>query len=85
MRNALEQFYPTVSQIHLTDYKVRVLDGKSATASRVRVLIESSDGDEHWATMGVSSDVIEASYLALVDSFEYKLIKDLEKKFGKLM
>lgn len=85
MRNALEQFYPNVNQIHLTDYKVRVLDGKSATASRVRVLIESSDGDEHWATMGVSSDVIEASYLALVDSFEYKLIKDLERKFGKLM
>ena len=85
MRNALEQFYPNVAQIHLTDYKVRVLDGKSATASRVRVLIESSDGDEHWATMGVSSDVIEASYLALVDSFEYKLIKDLERKFGKLI
>ena len=85
MRKALEQFYPNVAQIHLTDYKVRVLDGKGATASRVRVLIESSDGDEHWATMGVSSDVIEASYIALVDSFEYKLIKDLEKKFGKLM
>mgnify|MGYP002623948958 CR=1 FL=1 len=85
MRNALEQFYPSVAQVHLTDYKVRVLDGKSATASRVRVLIESSDGDEHWATMGVSSDVIEASYLALVDSFEYKLIKDLEKKFSKII
>ncbi|MBR0100886.1 MAG: citramalate synthase, partial [Treponema sp.] len=85
MRKALEQFYPNVAQIHLTDYKVRVLDGKGATASRVRVLIESSDGDEHWATMGVSSDVIEASYIALVDSFEYKLIKDLERKFGKLM
>ncbi|WP_407425200.1 citramalate synthase [Treponema sp.] len=85
MRNALEQFYPNVAHLHLTDYKVRVLDGKSATASRVRVLIESSDGDEHWTTMGVSSDVIEASYLALVDSFEYKLIKDLEKKFGKMM
>lgn len=85
MRSALEQFYPNVAQIHLTDYKVRVLDGKGATASRVRVLIESSDGESHWATMGVSSDIIEASYLALVDSFEYKLIKDLEKKFGKLI
>lgn len=85
MRKALEQFYPSLSQVHLTDYKVRVLDGKSATASRVRVLIESSDGDSHWATMGVSSDVIEASYLALVDSFEYKLIKDLERKFGKVI
>ncbi|MBQ0050921.1 MAG: citramalate synthase [Treponema sp.] len=85
IRNALEQFYPNVAQIHLTDYKVRVLDGKGATASRVRVLIESSDGESHWATMGVSSDIIEASYLALVDSFEYKLIKDLERKFGKLI
>ncbi len=85
LRNGLEQFYPSVSTIHLTDYKVRVLDGKSATASRVRVLIESSDGNDHWATMGVSSDVMEASYLALVDSFEYKLIKDIEKKFQKLL
>jgi len=85
LRKALEHFYPNVSQIRLTDYKVRVLDGKSATASRVRVLIESSDGVDHWATMGVSSDVMEASYLALVDSFEYKLIKDVEKKFKHLM
>ncbi len=85
LRKALVLFYPNISQIHLTDYKVRVLDGKSATASRVRVLIESSDGINHWATMGVSSDVIEASYLALADSFEYKLIKDLERKFGKVI
>mgnify|MGYP002624876143 CR=1 FL=1 len=85
LRKALEEFYPAVAQIHLTDYKVRVLDGKSATASKVRVLIESSDGADTWATMGVSSDVMEASYIALVDSFEYKLIKDLEKKFGKLI
>lgn len=85
LRKALEEFYPSVSQIHLTDYKVRVLDGKSATASRVRVLIESSDGVDCWATMGVSSDIMEASYLALVDSFEYKLIKDVEKKFMKLL
>ena len=85
LRKALEHFYPNVSQIRLTDYKVRVLDGKSATASRVRVLIESSDGVDHWATMGVSSDVMEASYLALVDSFEYKLIKDVEKKYKSFM
>ncbi|MCR5123590.1 MAG: citramalate synthase [Treponema sp.] len=85
LRKALEEFYPAVSQIRLTDYKVRVLDGKSATASRVRVLIESSDGKDSWATMGVAGDVIEASYIALVDSFEYKLIKDLEKKFAKLL
>lgn len=79
LRKALGRFYPTVSQIRLTDYKVRVLDGKSATASRVRVLIESTDGNNSWTTVGVSSDVMEASWLALCDSFEYKLIKDIEK------
>ncbi len=83
LRAALVQFYPIVEKIKLTDYKVRVLDGKGATASKVRVLIESSDGENSWSTMGVSSDIMEASYLALVDSFEYKLIKDLEKKFLK--
>ena len=79
LRAALVQFYPAVEKVHLTDYKVRVLDGKGATASSVRVLIETTDGDSTWHTMGVSSDVIEASYIALVDSFEYKLMKDLEK------
>ncbi|MCI1208331.1 MAG: citramalate synthase [Treponema sp.] len=85
LRKALSRFYPAVEQIRLTDYKVRVLDGKSATASRVRVLIESSDGKDSWATIGVSADVMEASWLALVDSFEYKLIKDVEAKFRKLL
>ncbi|MDE5897718.1 MAG: citramalate synthase [Treponemataceae bacterium] len=79
LRKALCRFYPAVSCIRLTDYKVRVLDGKSATAARVRVLIESSDGDSSWTTVGVSSDVMEASWLALCDSFEYKLIKDIER------
>ena len=77
LRKALTEFYPAVNNFHLMDYKVRVLDGKGATASKVRVLIESSDGEHSWSTMGVSNDIIEASYLALVDSFEYKLIKDL--------
>jgi len=81
LRKALEVFYPQLSQVHLTDYKVRVMDGKSATASRVRVLIESSDGRERWTTVGVSNDIIEASWIALVDSIEYKLIKDIENKF----
>ena len=85
LRKALEQFYPSVADFHLTDFKVRVLDGKGATASRVRVLIESTDGTTNWATMGVSSDIVEASWIALVDSFEYKLIKDLEKKFNKII
>ena len=74
-----------MADFHLTDFKVRVLDGKGATASRVRVLIESTDGTTNWATMGVSSDIVEASWIALVDSFEYKLIKDLEKKFNKII
>ncbi len=85
LRQALMPFYPSVSEIHLIDYKVRVLDGKSATASRVRVLIESSDGKDSWTTMGVSYDVVEASWLAIVDSIEYKLIKDIEKRYQKLL
>lgn len=81
LRKALERFYPAVAQIRLIDYKVRVLDSKSTTASKVRVLIESSDGINSWTTVGVSSDILEASWLALVDSFEYKLIKDIERQF----
>lgn len=81
LRKALEVFYPQLSEVHLTDYKVRVLDSKTATASKVRVLIESSDGADNWSTVGVSNDIIEASWLALVDSIEYKLIKDIEFKF----
>ena len=82
---ALAHFYPSVTQIQLTDYKVRVLDGRDGTASRVRVLIESTDGTDCWTTMGVSCDVVEASWLALVDSIEYKLIKDIERKYQKLI
>lgn len=85
LRKALEVFYPSLSQVHLTDYKVRVLDSNSATASKVRVLIESSDGDDSWTTVGVSKDIIEASWTALVDSIEYKLIKDIEKKFKQFL
>lgn len=81
LRKALERFYPGVKQIRLTDFKVRVLDSKSATAAKVRVLIESTDGEQIWSTVGVSTDLIEASWLALVDSFEYKLISDVEKRF----
>lgn len=77
LRKALEKFYPVVSKFRLVDYKVRVLDSKSATASKVRVIIESTDGETSWTTVGVSADVIEASWIALVDSFEYKLSKEL--------
>jgi len=82
LRNALEQFYPVVRKIRLTDFKVRVLDSRSATAAKVRVLIESTDGEDVWTTVGVSSDVIEASWIALVDSFEYKLIRTEEGPSG---
>lgn len=85
LHKALVRFYPAVSQIRLTDYKVRVLDGTSGTEARVRVLIDSTDGTDSWTTVGVSSDVIEASWIALVDSFEYKLIKDIERKFKKIV
>ncbi|MDR1559107.1 MAG: citramalate synthase [Clostridiales bacterium] len=81
LRKALEVFYPQIAGVRLTDYKVRVMDGKSATASRVRVLIESTDGAESWSTVGVSTDIIEASWIALVDSVEYKLIRDIENRF----
>jgi len=76
IRKALETFYPRLKEMHLVDYKVRVLDGKDATAAKVRVLIESTDGDSSWTTIGVSNDVIEASWYALTDSISYKLMKD---------
>jgi 2-isopropylmalate synthase len=75
-RKALERFYPGLSSMVLSDYRVRVLDSKFATAAPVRVLIESSDTNQTWTTVGVSTDIIEASWHALVDSLEYKLLKD---------
>ena len=79
LRKALEVFYPRLKEMHLIDYKVRVLDAKSATAAKVRVLIESTDGLKTWNTIGVSTNIIEASTKALIDSIEYKLIKDYEE------
>ncbi|PYG85743.1 2-isopropylmalate synthase [Ruminiclostridium sufflavum DSM 19573] len=76
LRKALERFYPQIAEIKLTDYKVRVLDSNHATASKVRVLIETTDGEDVWTTVGVSTDIIEASWRALVDSVEHKLIKE---------
>jgi len=75
LRKALEKFYPKISQMRLTDFKVRVLDGKEGTAAKVRVLIESQDAGEDWTTIGVSENIIEASWQALADSMEYKLLK----------
>ncbi|MDD5136968.1 MAG: citramalate synthase, partial [Candidatus Omnitrophica bacterium] len=76
LRKALKKFYPNLNEMHLTDYKVRVLDEKEGTAARVRVLIQSQDKDNSWWTIGVSENIIEASWQALVDSVEYKLLKD---------
>ncbi len=80
IRKALERFYPEIKNIKLTDYKVRVLDSDKASAARVRVLIETTDYHEVWTTIGVSTDVIDASWRALVDSIEYKLMRELERK-----
>ncbi|MEW6008373.1 MAG: citramalate synthase [Candidatus Omnitrophota bacterium] len=76
LRKSLKGFYPSLSKMRLTDFKVRVLDAKSGTAAKVRVLIQSQDEKESWGTVGVSENIIEASWQALVDSVEYKLIKD---------
>ncbi len=79
MRKALERFYPAIKEIKLTDYKVRVLDSNKASAAKVRVLIESTDHRENWTTIGVSTDIIDASWRALVDAVEYKLLREQEK------
>jgi 2-isopropylmalate synthase len=76
LRKALKPFYPQLEGMDLLDYKVRVLGGGEGTEATVRVLIESGDGDSKWGTVGVSPNVIEASWQALVDSIEYKLYKD---------
>jgi 2-isopropylmalate synthase len=76
LRKALLPTYERLSEMQLVDYKVRVINSTEGTAARVRVIIESRDHDEVWSTVGVSENVIEASWLALVDSIEYKLCKD---------
>ena len=79
LRKALRGFYPSLDKMHLSDFKVRVLDEKAGTAAKVRVLIQSQDEKDSWWTIGVSKNIIEASWLALVDSIEYKLLKDKRK------
>ena len=64
-----------MQSVYLVDYKVRIMEYSDATASKTRVLIESTDGENSWTTIGVSTDIIQASWLALVDSIEYKLMK----------
>jgi 2-isopropylmalate synthase len=79
LRKALTKFYPQLEQVVLLDYKVRVLGGGEGTGATVRVLIESGDEHDRWGTVGVSHNVIEASWQALVDSIEYKLYKDKKR------
>ena len=76
LRKALEPFFPRLKEMQLVDYKVRVINARAGTAARVRVVIESRDHQDVWGTVGVSENIIEASWLALVDSIEYKLWKD---------
>jgi len=80
LRKALEKFYPNLKKMRLADFKVRVLDAQSGTAAKTRVLIESSDPKNTWRTVGVSENILEASWQALVDSIEYKLLRDLESR-----
>lgn len=78
LRKALEEFYPDLKSVNLIDYKVRILEGKAGTAAKTRVLIESADDGNKWGTVGVSDNIIEASWQALVDSIEFKLLKDMD-------
>jgi 2-isopropylmalate synthase len=79
LRKALLPFYPAIADLALADYKVRVLNVKKGTAAKVRVLIQSKDRNAEWGTVGVSDNIIEASWQALVDGVEYKLLKDRVK------
>ncbi|NLD88001.1 MAG: citramalate synthase [Clostridiales bacterium] len=80
LRKTLYEFYPRLRESYLCDFKVRVLDPESATGAVVRVLMTSSDGKHTWSTIGVSADILRASYLALSDAIEYKLMKDKEEE-----
>ncbi len=79
LRKALHKFYPKLTEMNLVDYKVRVLSTKDGTQAATRVLIESSDGKRSWGTVGVSENIIEASWQALVDGIDYKLLIEEEK------
>ena len=82
LRKALETFYPVLKEVTVTDFNVRVLDSKASTAARVRVLIESTDGEETWGTVRVSENIIQAAWEALVDSFEYKIFREQKRLNG---
>lgn len=80
LRKALVRFYPSLADMWLEDYRVRVLASEHGTGAKVRVLIESKDHETQWGTVGVSHDILEASWQALVDSITYKLMMDEKKK-----
>jgi 2-isopropylmalate synthase len=79
LRKAIQQFYPRLQRVSLTDYKVRILDGHSATGATTRVLIYSTDGERIWSTVGASTNIIEASWIALADAVEYFILTDAER------
>jgi 2-isopropylmalate synthase len=84
LRKALDRFYPDLDTMRLVDFKVRVIDGSRGTAAKVRVFIESRDQDKLWSTIGVSEDIIEASWQALADSFQYKLAGEKQIRSGHI-
>jgi len=83
LRKVLEKFYPSLKEVKLVDYKVRILNEEAGTKSTTRVLIRSTDGISKWGTVGVSDNIIEASWMALTDAFRYKLMKDDENEEKK--
>lgn len=80
LRKVIQKFYPRLSRVHLTDYKVRILDSKSGTGAMVRVLIDSADGERSWTTVGASTNIIEASWIALAAAVEYFILTDGERQ-----
>ncbi len=85
LRKALVKFYPAIADFHLTDYKVRILDGHTGTAAKTRVLVESSDGQQRWTTVGVSTNILDASYRAVVEGLEYGLLLQNQTLGGPLL
>jgi 2-isopropylmalate synthase len=83
IRKALVPHYPALGDVHLVDYKVRIIDAHMGTAARPRVLIESARGDERWSTVGCSANIIEASWLALWDSLELPILRDREARLAR--
>ena len=79
LRKALVQFYPQIAEFNLTDYKVRILDGTAGTDAKTRVLVESSDGEQRWSTVGVSTNILDASYQAVVEGIEYGILLSKDK------